>query len=205
MALLNPNKACTRPTHPHAPAENAAAKTGDQGGKPARSCSLCGLFRPGLFQATPYNQLTSRRLGGGAATAHRLYARLAIVAGGFVEQLAANLSGSPEYYQTRGGGTVDGFLGALYQDALGRSLDAQSKGAWEQALAGGVTQAQAGMAIYGTLECDLNTVQGFYQKFLHRPADTGGQNALAGAIAHGAHDEDVVALLLATDEYLNRE
>jgi hypothetical protein len=125
-------------------------------------------------------------------------------AGGFVEQLAAVLAASPEYYQTRGGGTVDGFLSALYQDALGRPLDSASKTAWEQALANGVTQAQAAMAVYGSMECDLNTVQGIYQTFLHRTADSGGLNALAGAIAHGAHDEDVVALLLATDEYFNR-
>jgi hypothetical protein len=124
--------------------------------------------------------------------------------GGFVEQLAAVLAGSPEYLQTRGGGTVDGFLGALYQDALGRPLDGASKTAWEQAMAHGVTQAQAATAVYSTLECDMNTVSGFYQKFLHRPADSAGLNALAGAIAHGSHDEDVLAVLLSTDEYYNR-
>src|SRR5207248_4914976 len=43
--------------------------------------------------------------------------------GGTVEQLEAALSGSAEYFQNRGGGTNDGFLAALYQDALGRPLD----------------------------------------------------------------------------------
>jgi hypothetical protein len=125
-------------------------------------------------------------------------------AGGFVEQLAAVLSGSAEYYQNRAGGTNDGFLDALYHDALGRAIDAQSRAAWDQVLAGGTTLAQVATAIYSSHECDLNTARVFYQTFLHRSADTGGMNALAGAIAHGAHDEDVIALLLATDEYFNR-
>src|SRR5262249_3402062 len=44
--------------------------------------------------------------------------------GATVEQMEAGLVGSAEYLRSRGGGTNDGFLSALYQDALGRAVDA---------------------------------------------------------------------------------
>src|SRR5262245_12161852 len=51
-----------------------------------------------------------------------------------VEQMEAGLAGSPEYFQNRGGGTNAGFLAALYQDALGRTIDAGGQAAFTQAL-----------------------------------------------------------------------
>src|SRR5262249_20952353 len=44
-------------------------------------------------------------------------------AGGTVEQVESAIVGSPEYLQNRGGGSNDGFLAALYQDALNRPID----------------------------------------------------------------------------------
>src|SRR5262249_11236691 len=43
--------------------------------------------------------------------------------GNTIEQMDAGIVGSAEYFQTRGGGTNNGFLTALYQDALGRAVD----------------------------------------------------------------------------------
>src|SRR5262249_55866610 len=47
--------------------------------------------------------------------------------GGTDEQVQVAITGSPEYFQTRGGGTNDGFLQALYQDALGRPIDSSGQ------------------------------------------------------------------------------
>ena len=43
-------------------------------------------------------------------------------AGGTVEQFIAILAGSQEYFQNRGGASNNGFLSALFQDALGRAI-----------------------------------------------------------------------------------
>src|SRR3954452_20516155 len=54
---------------------------------------------------------------------HRAPDAIGLIAGvqfltnvGTDEQLAAVLTASPEYFVARGGGTVDGFLAALYED-----------------------------------------------------------------------------------------
>src|SRR5262249_31775585 len=46
-----------------------------------------------------------------------------LAAGNTFDQLRAILIGSDEYFVTRGGGTVSGFLNAMFQDVLGRPID----------------------------------------------------------------------------------
>jgi hypothetical protein len=43
--------------------------------------------------------------------------------GGTQLRLEANIVGSDEYFITRGGGTVNGYLQTLYQDVLNRPID----------------------------------------------------------------------------------
>jgi uncharacterized protein (TIGR03118 family) len=62
--------------------------------------------------------------------------------GGTVEQAKAILAGSAEYLQSRGSGTNDGFLDALYQDAFNRAVDSSGRSTFDQALASGVSRAQ---------------------------------------------------------------
>src|SRR5262249_10589435 len=54
--------------------------------------------------------------------------------GGTAEQLRALLLGSDEYFSRFGGGSNSGYLAALYQDALQRSLDATGAAGWGGAL-----------------------------------------------------------------------
>src|SRR5262249_59496297 len=51
-----------------------------------------------------------------------------------VEQMEAGIVGSMEYMQNRGGGTNNGFLTALFQDALGRAVDATAQNFFTQQL-----------------------------------------------------------------------
>jgi hypothetical protein len=127
-----------------------------------------------------------------------------LAAGGTDEQVAVTLTGSAEYFQTRGGSTNDGFLSALFQDALGRPIDAGARTNFNQQLAAGVTRGQVAAAIFGSTEYRQDLVGSFYLRFLRRPADSGGLASFVLALGNGAKDEDVIAALIASAEYLAR-
>src|SRR5207253_9455104 len=105
----------------------------------------------------------------------------------------AAVAGSPEYFQIRGGGTNDGFLSALYQDALGRAIDASGQASFTRLLASGMTRTQAAAVIFSSTEYRQRLVQGYYESFLQRPADAGGLNSFVGALQAGSTDEEVIA------------
>jgi hypothetical protein len=66
--------------------------------------------------------------------------------------------------------------------------------------------ARAALAavVVNSREAEQKGVSGFYQHFLHRSADAGGVSLFAGALLQGARDEDVMAALAGSDEYLIR-
>jgi uncharacterized protein GlcG (DUF336 family) len=146
---------------------------------------------------TQYNTFLHRSVDtSGLATFTALLA-----AGSTVEQLDAILAGSAEYLQTRGGGTNDGFLSALYQDALQRPIDASGQASFTQLLNTGTNRTDAALILLSSAEYHQDLVQSFYQQFLHRPADAGGLSFFVGALQAGAADPQVVAGLLASAEY----
>jgi hypothetical protein len=67
--------------------------------------------------------------------------------GGTLEQAAVVLIGSPEYRTKRGGNTDQGFLDALYQDALGRPIDASGQATFSAALTNGASHEAVAGAI----------------------------------------------------------
>src|SRR5207253_8895226 len=73
-------------------------------------------------------------------------------AGGTPEQIDTILVSSPEYLHVRRGDTDDGFLTALYEDALARSPDAGGLAAFKVALRSGATYGQVAAAIFGSDE-----------------------------------------------------
>jgi hypothetical protein len=105
-----------------------------------------------------------------------------LAAGGTDEQIAAQLAGSQEFFQTQGGGTNDGFLAALYQDALGRAIDPSGQATFAQFLANGASRTQIAAFLLRSTEYLQDVVQTFYQTFLHRAADTAGLNADVSAL-----------------------
>src|SRR6185437_10304205 len=120
-----------------------------------------------------------------------------------IEQIDAIIVGSGEYYQGHGGGTNDGFLNALYQDFLHRSIDSTSLQAGEQALAGGQTSlSQIATSVLSTAEYKTDVVQSAYATYLHRSADTGSLNAFVSYLMAGGNDTVVSATLIGSPEYL---
>jgi uncharacterized protein (TIGR03118 family) len=119
-----------------------------------------------------------------------------------VEQMEAGIIGSPEYFQTRGGGSNNGFLAALYQDALNRALDAGGQAAFGAALANGATAGQIAASVLSSAEALQGDVQGFYRNVLGRPAEGAGLNAFVSAMQQGATDQQVMAAIAGSDEFL---
>jgi titin len=124
--------------------------------------------------------------------------------GGTVEQVAAIIVGSPEYYAVRGGNTTTGFLTALYQDALNRLPDAAGAAVFTQALGQGLSRGQVAAAVFTSAEYRQDLVQADYLTWLNRPADPSGLNGFMAGLAGGLRDEMLTATLLGSDEFFSR-
>ncbi len=120
-------------------------------------------------------------------------------AGGTVEQAAVALVGSQEYFDLHGD-TTDGFLTALYEDALNRAPDPTGLSGFSQALAGGMSRGAVAGLVLGSPEYLMDLVESDYQALLARPADPQGLAAFTGALQQGAADEQVLAVLLGSPE-----
>jgi uncharacterized repeat protein (TIGR01451 family) len=121
--------------------------------------------------------------------------------GGTVEQVAAMIAGSPEFFQVSGG-TNSGFLAALYQDALGRSLDPVGAAEWGALLSQGVSRNQVALDILSSPEYDQHLVAGFYTMFLNRAADP-SSISWVNALLQGMRDETAIAGITASPEFFN--
>jgi streptogramin lyase len=127
-----------------------------------------------------------------------------LATGGTLEQLAALIAGSPEYFQIRAAGTAEVFLLYLYLDALKRAPDGGAETAFSQALAAGITRTQVAAVVFASREYKADLVQSYYQQFLHRTAAAAELNPWVSVLLEGARDEQVIAGILGSDEYLAR-
>ena len=106
-----------------------------------------------------------------------------------IELIESEMYGSAEYYVNQGGGTNQGFLQALYRDALNRPLDQAGLDYWGAQLAA-VPSLQA--VAYGVLtsgEAESDVVAAAYAKYLRRPVDNnGGLLYWVGLLENGMTD-----------------
>lgn len=124
-----------------------------------------------------------------------------LATGNTVEQLTSLVVGSHEYYTNRGGGTNDGFLTVLYQDALGRPVDSGARHYFDSLLAGGAARSQVAAAVFASDEYLGDLGAQIYLDLLERPVDTGAKTFWISEVHHGLHDEQIVAAVCASDEY----
>jgi hypothetical protein len=138
------------------------------------------------------------------------------------EEVAAQITGSPEYVQVWGGGSNAGFLSRLYLDVLHRPIDLSGQEGWGRALASGASHAEVARAIFSSdefrqhllhfpayLDREESFLQpyllhGFYQRLLHRDADPGGLIYWVEALRRGVRGEEVIASMAGSDEYYSR-
>jgi hypothetical protein len=126
-----------------------------------------------------------------------------LVGGATVEQVEAEIIASPEYFQTRGQGGASGFLDSVYQDVLNRPVDSGGLAAFTALAADGADgRLQVIDALFTATEYRQDLVQSYYQRLLHRAADTAGLDFYVAELSNGTRDEQVLASLIGSREYL---
>jgi hypothetical protein len=136
-------------------------------------------------------------------------------AGFTVTVLEADIMGSAEYFGQRGGLSNGGWLMAVYEDVLNRALDAPTPQSGAQYWSGRLVDPTLGvdapsrrsavaLLILDSLESDQDVVEGLYQQFLHRSADSGGLNAFSYALQNGESPATAQAAIIGSDEYFER-
>ncbi|HVX59696.1 MAG TPA: DUF4214 domain-containing protein, partial [Pirellulales bacterium] len=109
---------------------------------------------------------------------------------------------SEEFFATRGGSNNTGFLNAVYEEVLGRSLDPAAQTFWEAALASGMSRAAVANTILRSQESANRLVESWYQQYLHRPeADPAGLSHWSSMLQSGVPAETVLAGILGSLEY----
>jgi hypothetical protein len=133
-----------------------------------------------------------------------------LAGGGTVEQIKTALFASQEFFAlSQSANTTlpagnQRFIDLLFVDEFGRHADAGALTFFGNQLASGLSRATVATELIFSTEAEQDVVNGFYQKFLHRPADSAGLNAFVGALQSGVRDEGVILGLVASGEYFNR-
>jgi hypothetical protein len=120
--------------------------------------------------------------------------------GGTVEQLDCNLATSPEFFNVEGGGTIQGFVNALYRAKLGRSPDAGSQ-TFLNELQGGASLQTVCQQIITSTEFQSDEVNGLYIRVLQRSADSAGFSDMLAALRSAGTESVVAVNLAASDEF----
>lgn len=123
-------------------------------------------------------------------------------AGGTLEQVAALMVGSAEYYALHGG--TQGWLQGFYQDAFGRPIDSLGLAYGEGQLAGGKTtlqqqqqRIQLATTLFNSGEYRFDLVNATYQRYLARSVDGFGAQVWTSQLQEGVTDQAVLAQILA--------
>src|SRR5262249_14110866 len=149
-----------------------------------------GIMRTSEFRTsevqTAYHTFLHRDASSGELAASTQF----LVAGGTVEQLQTRLVVSPEYREMHGG-TADGFLDGLYQDALGHGPDADVLAATARVLHPGRVAA----AVFASSEYRRDLIENDFERFLFHGPDSKAEQAMLHALARGARDENVLAAI----------
>lgn len=140
--------------------------------------------------------------------------------GGTPELLSIGLVSSAEYYQARGGGTNAGFLNALFSDALHRPPDPAVAGFLSgDDFSQQLVRLQVATAVFGNDEYLADLVSyppalnnsppgyvafGWYQAFLDRDAESAAVASAISMLHNGAGDQQFIAGIIGSDEYLAR-
>ena len=142
--------------------------------------------------------LLARPLGAGERTALTGL----LQSGWSADLVEALLLGSDEYLRARG--SVEAFVQAAYQRALGRPATAGEVATWTPRMATTSDRFALAAALLQSPEGRRMRVTALYQTYLRRAPDAGGLSAWAGVLQRGGREEDVIAGLVGSAEYLSR-
>ena len=133
----------------------------------------------------------------------------ALQSGETLEDVAAQLLGSAEYFILTGG-TNPGFISGLYFQVLGRPGGTSEIAGWETVLDNGASRLFVAAEFLISQEYRTNLIQAqapfplqhtpYYMTFLLRTADQGGLTAWVNALNAGATDQEVLAGIFGSPE-----
>jgi hypothetical protein len=153
------------------------------------------------FQHDTVAALYQQYLGRAPDAAGLAYWSAYLYNGGTIEGLSQALVTSPEYWEARAGGTAEGFVSALFQDALGRAVEPAALTYFTGMMATGASAADLAASVFNSDEYHRLRVNSLFEQFMHRPGDQGALAYFAGELDNGGTDELVISQLLASDEY----
>ncbi len=169
-----------------------------QGG--SRSQCVSTLLSSREYLADKVDLLFRTYLHRSADTGATDYFVSVLAAGGSPQAVAAALVGSAEYYQAHGAG-ADGFIDAMFHDALGRNADSASLAFFEQELAAGASRQQVAGQIFASEEFRRDEVNHLYGELLNRQADAASLDHFAVALQSGMTEQQLIELIAASDEF----
>lgn len=123
---------------------------------------------------------------------------------GTEKRTAALLINSDEYYFKRAGGTVDGFITAVFEDALKRPPSANDLAYFGYALTHGFSHIDFATTVLNSNEFNVRSINNLYERYLGRPADPVGLQNFLFNVATGYGTESNTETLLDTDEFYDR-
>ncbi|HLQ44682.1 MAG TPA: DUF4214 domain-containing protein, partial [Planctomycetaceae bacterium] len=136
-----------------------------------------------------------------AASAEIAFWLPAFTAGITDEQFASQIFGSPEYYALAGS-TNALWLSHVYSDVLGRSPTAVETAFFTAELASG-SRTTVALVILTSTESRTRLIQSWFSRFLRRAGSSSQVAFFVSALAAGSKDEQVMAAILASEEYFN--
>jgi acid phosphatase len=126
-----------------------------------------------------------------------------IAHGATYEQLAESLIASDEYFNVRAAHDNTLYVTTLYQDILGRAPDPAGLAYWVGILGAGGPRAPASASILTSAEGYQDLVRTVFQTFLRHQPDSLGLAYWTGQLQSGLRDEDLIASIIGSDEYLH--
>jgi hypothetical protein len=157
-------------------------------------------YRTGLIQSW-YRRFLARSAASGEVDAWLTV----FTTDGTDEQIIAAIVSSNEYVDLpRVGATNSGYVSALYQDLLGRAPSPTELATWLTAMSNGMTRLQVAQAILASTEYRTDLIQGWYRKYLGRPATNDEITSGLSSFGAGAKDGQIIANLIGLDEYFDR-
>ena len=129
-------------------------------------------------------------------------------ANGGPEQVQAGIIGSPEYYATAGKlypslSPDAAWVTALYHNILDRDIDAAGLGYWVSAIQTNTKQS----VVLGFVRSDeyrLKLIGDWFQTYLGRSLDAGSGQALVQQMQAGLTQDQLLTLIVSSDEYINK-
>jgi hypothetical protein len=139
-------------------------------------------------------------LGRAVDPAARSFFTQTLQAGTSITGLDASLYSSAEFTGSKSAGDDGAFVNAVFTSALGRSSDAKSRDYFAGLLSSGSSRFQVSQLIAGSREGQNQAVDGWYQQYLHRPADAPELNSWTGQL-QVASGLPIIAGILGSPEY----